>query len=161
MTAGPAAGTVFSAVIDQTPGAAAESSQALVVNLSTSTKNLYFTRFSFQAISALGSATGVESVARIYTFPVVTSSGTFVTPQSLQVVASSQTSVMQAFKTPTTTSNGNLVGAITAGSMASSTADYLPSRNFILGPGRKILVTVQGTVNGPSEYALVMEWVEN
>lgn len=149
----------FSVCRDATPAAAAETNFILIKNPAGSGVNLSFYRIKCVAISALGAATGVESVIRIYNNPTITSNGTAMTINH-QHVGDATPSIMQVFSVPTTSNNGSLQAVYGVSSQGTTTADIITNYSYILSPGNSILFTVQGVVNGPSETAITVIWTE-
>jgi hypothetical protein len=115
----------------------AESPALLFINLSTNTRTVYLDAAGLSSLD-----NNVTSVFRLYTSPVVTSSGTALVPRSMYSVAG--VSEMQAYLNPTLSSNGTLVRtlATTSGQVA---ADFLQARIII--PGEKILFTIEHSAN--------------
>jgi hypothetical protein len=149
----------FSVARDTTPAAAAESPFIFLKNPTGNAVNLNILSIVCAAISSLGSATGVQTVVRVYSNPTVTVNGTAMTINK-QRVGSVIASVMQAFSVPTVTANGALLDVFAISSQGESTVDDIIDYTLILQPNNTLLITVQGTVNGPSEVAVVVEWSE-
>jgi hypothetical protein len=151
-------GDLYSIVRDATPALAAESNFILLKNPNASGVILYIFKIISVAISSLGSATGVESVVRLYSNPTITANGTAMTINN-QLIGSADTSLATAFSVPTTTANGNLIRVYAVGSQGLTTL-YSQEDFVALQANNNLLVTVQGTVNGPSEVAVNVVWGE-
>ena len=111
------------------------------------------------AISRINSPTGVQTVVRVYSDSILTSNGTVHTINP-QKIGSSTPSVMQAFYNPIVTNKGTLLDVWAVSSHGEATEDDHIDYALIATPGHNILLTVEGTVNGPSEIAVVVEWSE-
>lgn len=131
----------------------AETPLFLFVNLSTNTLAAFLEiiRFSF---AANNTGNGV-AIFNVYRLPVITSSGTPVGifPGDVNSGAISQ---MQAFVSPTVSSNGTIV--YTA-STAGGTINCPLNQSRIFRPGTKFLVTIDNPANNFSD-AVDLEWSE-
>jgi hypothetical protein len=152
-------GESFSIAYDVTPASAAETPFLLLTNPVSSTINLNILSVVTSAISRITSPTGVQTVVRIYGDPVITSNGT-VQLINKQKLGSVIPTLMFAFNNPVVSSKGNLLDVWAVSSHGEATEDDVIDYSLIALPGHSFLVTVEGTVNGPSEIAVVIEWSE-
>lgn len=148
------AGRYFSTTAGFTTFAtSAETPLFLFVNLSTNTKAAFLdsVRFSF----AGGNLGGGAAIFNVYRAPVITSSGT---PVSIFPgdVNSGNVSQMQAFKSPTTSSNGTLV--YTASTAGDTVTGWL-NQSRIFRPGTKFLITITNPANNLKD-SFDMDWSE-
>ena len=153
------AGETFSVVRDITPSSASESPFFLLKNPVTSAIDLNILSAVCSAISRINSPTGVQTVVRIYGDPTITSSGTVRTINK-QKLGSPLVSVMEAFDDPVVSFKGTLLDVWAISSHGEATEDDHIDYSLIATPGHNFLVTIEGTVNGPSEIAIAIEWSE-
>ena len=133
-------GKMFSFAVEfNLPSNGTETDAILFVNLSTNTVKMRVWKISQDIITSARNAT-----FRIYTNPVVSSSGT---AQGIynRLIGSSGLSQARAFAGPTISSRGSLA-ASSSGGQNSNTLYIEMASTFILPPGNKILIT--GTPDG-------------
>lgn len=135
----------------QTKVGATEEPVLLFVNLSTNTKEFELDKLYINSIDQ-----GVNLIFRLYTAPVVTSSGTALTifNSRTDVTTSNQA---QAYLIPTVSSNGQPRGVFQV--RDAPVIDEL-SKRVILTPGKTLLFTLESSGNN-KKWALTLSWVEN
>lgn len=153
------AGLTFSIVRDDTPATAVETTFVLLHNPTATAVNLNVLSIVSSAISHIHSPTGVQTVVRLYSDPTITSNGT---PRTInkQKIGSPINTVMEAFDSPIVSFKGALLDVWAVSSMGEAAEDDVIDYSLIVTPGHTILITVEGTVNGPSEIAVTVEWSE-
>jgi len=153
------AGETFSVAKDTTPASNAELPFLLLKNPIGTAIGLNILSLVSSAIAHSGSPTGVQTVVRVYGDPTIISDGT-VQPIHKQKIGAPNTTVMEAFSNPTVSAFGDLLDVWAVSSMGEAAEDDIIDYSLIATSGHNILVTTEGTVNGPSEIAVVIEWSE-
>lgn len=136
-----AKGKAFAVSYEATISGSAETDLLLFVNLSTNTRTV-----TLQTCGVTIEDNNASAAFRVYSAPVVTSSGTFRSPVSRSVGGTSFTSQMQGFGTPTISSRGSLQNI--TGSGKGSVSYINVAGGLIVNPGGKLLVTTQPSGSG-------------
>jgi hypothetical protein len=145
-------GDLFGAILELNL-ATGENNIMLVVNLATSTVNVILSEGTFDTISKGNSIT-----YRLYSGPVVTSSGTAVSAFNSFVSTSAATTQAQIFQVPVTSSRGTQRQIFSSGK-DSNTEAYDFNSALIIPPGQKVLFTGQPSANN-TVGGLFIRWHE-
>jgi hypothetical protein len=152
-------GKGFSLVAEILPAVATETPILLIKNPNGSSVTLKVLQLILGLLASVGSATGNNSVFRLYLDPTITVNGTVVTISNLYSKTGAPASVMTAFSSPTVTANGTKLGAYTVASQEG--ALFLPqSLTRLLDPNHAWLITQTAIVNGASTGVVQLEWIE-
>jgi len=149
----------FGVISEVLPIAATETAVFLIKNPTGSGKKFKITNLILGISPSVGSATGNNSIFRLYLDPTITTNGTALTINNLYSQTSPPASVMAAFSSPTIAVNGAKLASYSVDSQ--SGGFLLPqSGTRLLDPNHNYLITQQGIVNGASTGLILLEWIE-